>query len=297
MNDVVKVLEENRLYDDNYAKVYVNRPKEFFKNYKINKGSINKLPLSIKRNNDGFLMLDDEPYIVSDLPTDGHEEAFWVLLSNGSRVLIKKVNDTEIQNSILFKYLCKWLDVPCANDDVVLYQGKVFLLSPSFLSIDEYLFDYYDVEEKVRLKIDKLIDKASLIGHDFHVRKMLAVDMLAQNQDRFPNNFKVIKNKSKMRICPLYDNGILDINHDKVLFKTLFIINASTSDDDVFYYLMENDKFRWWCLKKIVTSEMPNLKEQIYHDKKIYIDDEVFNSFNKSVNDGKALILDNLKMF
>ncbi len=33
----------------------------------------------------------------------------------------------------------------------------------------------------------------------------------------------------------------------------------------------------------------------IYRDKKIYDDDELVESFNKTINDGKSIILDNYK--
>lgn len=295
MNNIVKALEENLLYGNSYANVCINKTKDFFESYKINKGPKNNLPNSIKRNNDGFLLIDYEPYIISDLKTDGHNEAFWMLLSNGSRILLKDVDNVEIQNELLFKCLCKWLDIPCANNDVAIFEGDTYLLSPSFLGINEYLFNYYDVYGKLEIDINELIKKASLINQDFHLKKMLTVDILTQNQDRFPRNFKVIKSSKQMKICPLYDNGILEINNMKLFFKHYPSINGSIKDDDILNYLMQDDEYKKWCFKKIISRQMPNFRNQIYNDKGVYIDDNVYDSFNKTVNDGKALILDNFK--
>lgn len=295
MDTIIKILKENQLYDDKSKEVYVNKKQDFLNNYKINKSSKNKIPNTIKRNNDGFLILDNEPYIISNLKENGHNDKFWIILSNGSRILLKDVTDDEIQNELLFKYLCKWLDIPCANYDVCLFGSEKYLISPSFLGINEYLFDYYNLNGKYHIKIDELLKDASYIDQDSFVRKTLIVDMLTQNQDRFPRNFKVIKNPKQIRICPLFDNGILEINNEKLLFKIYPEINYSISDDDIACYLMQDNKFKQWCLNKIISRQIPNLRKQIYEDKKIYIDDEVFDSFNKSVYDGKALILDNFK--
>ena len=47
--DIIRILEENRLYDDNYSDVYVNKAQDFLQSYKLNKGHVNKIPKSIKR--------------------------------------------------------------------------------------------------------------------------------------------------------------------------------------------------------------------------------------------------------
>lgn len=295
MNTIIKILEENRLYDDDFKNVYTNKIQKFIDDYKINKGSKNKLPNGMKRNKDGFLILEDEPYIISDLKTDGRNAAFWMLLSNGSRILLKDVDEVEIQNELLFKYLCKWLDIPCANNDAAIFEGSPYLLSPSLLGIDEYLFNYYNLDRTSDIKIDKLLSDASKIGQDFFLKKTLTVDMLSANQDRFPKNFRVIKSPKQIRICPLFDNGILEINSGKMRVLKLPVINGSLSHDDLINYLMQDIVYKKWCLKKIISRDMPNLKEQIQNDKGIYIDDDVFDSFNKSINNGKAIILDSYK--
>lgn len=295
--DIIRILEENRLYDDNYSGVYVNKAQDFLQSYKLNKGHVNKIPKSIKRDNNGFLLLDFEPYIISDLETGGHNEKFWMVLSNGSRVLLKSTAWVGIQNELLFKYLCKWLDVPCASVDVATYCFEKYLLSPSFLGINEYLFDYYDLYKSNDYSIDvaRLIEKAMAIKQDSFVRKMLIVDILAQQQDRFPANFKVVKNSKKTRICPLFDNEILEINSYMLRDKTYPSINLSANDDDVITYLLEDHKFKQWCLDKIISRQIPDFREMIRKDKGIYIDDSVSDSFNKTVKDGKTLILDNYK--
>ena len=293
MEKIIKTLEENRLYDDNYDEVYVNKIRDFFDSYQINKGSKNKIPKTLKRNSDGFLLLDNEPYIISDLQTDGHSEAFWMLLSNGSRVLLKQADYEEIQNELLFKYLCKWLDIPCANNDVALFEGDVYLLSPSFLALDEFLLDYYEVRKKTNIDVKNLIGKARKINQDTFVRKTLLVDILTDNQDRFPKNFKVIKGKKNIRICPLYDNGML--RECKKYSSVLLFAGESTDNYDIISYLLKNESFKNWCLKKLISKPYPDLRKTIYQDKGIYVDDEINKAFNKDVKDGISLVLDSIK--
>ena len=293
MEKIIKTLEENKLYDDNYDEVYVNKIRDFFDSYHVNKSSKNKLPHTIKRDNNGFLVLDNEPYIISDLKTDGHSEAFWMLLSNGSRVLLKQADYEEIQNELLFKYLCKWLDIPCANNDVTVFQGNVYLLSPSFLSLDEFLLDYYEVRGKQSIQVKDLVEKADKINQDAFVRKALLVDILTDNQDRFPKNFKVIKGKKNIRICPLYDNGML--RECKKYSSVLLFAKESTDNYDIISYLLKNESFRNWCLKKLISKPYPDLRKTIYQDKGIYVDDEINKAFNKDVKDGISLVLDSIK--
>lgn len=290
---IIKTLEENRLYNDNYHEVYINKIQDFFDSYHVNKSSKNKLPKSVKRNKDGFLILDNEPYIISDLIPDGHSEAFWMLLSNGSRILLKEADYEEIQNELLFKYLCKWLDIPCANNDVALFEGNVYLLSPSFLSLNEFLLDYYEVKKKKSIDVKELTEKAKQINQDSFVRKTLLVDMLTDNQDRFPNNFKVISGNDKTRICPLYDNGMLR-QCKKWSYVTLFV-GESQDNYDIISYLIGSPEFKSWCLNKLISKSYPSLKKQIYADKGIYVDDALSNAFDKDVKDGISLVLDAFK--
>lgn len=291
MNYIISILEENRLYDDNYNEVYTNKIDLFMRNYKINRTSKNKIPNSIKRDSNGFLILDNEPYIISDLVPNGHNESFWMLLSNGSRILLKNLNEHELQNELLFKYLCKWLNIPCANNDAAIFQGQTFLLSPSFLSPNKYLLDYYNIEGKNIIDLNKLLLDAFEIKQDSFIRKMLTVDILAKNYDRFLGNFKVIKSNKQIRICPLFDNELLG-NYGKGKMIRLTSFKGFIDNAEIIKYLKQDPAFKEWCFKNIVLNPMPNFKQEVFNEKKLYIDDGIFNEFNNNVNEGKALILD-----
>lgn len=325
-NKIIGILKENGLYDDERGILDTNEIDDFLKNYKMNKSHINTLPENIVRSDDGFLMIESVPYIISRKKEEGHNLKYWLLFDNGCRALLKNLNWIKIQNELLFKYLCNWLDIPCVDVDACYLGSTKFLVSPSFLGINEKALNYYNGTTSTSLNIKKLLeeDSASLteyepiesrfyrdftkhldieqlikmadrIKQSFFIRRVLLVDILAQNEDRFPRNIKIIKGKKGIRECPLFDHEILAINGESLCFKMLPSINDSTDYDKIINYLLKDNEFRNWCLEKILLKQVPDFREMIYRDKKIYVDDEVVESFNKTINDGKSIILDNYK--
>ena len=76
MDEIINILTENRLFNDRPSDISVNKIDEFLKNYEINPGSYNPLPNNIKRNNDGYIILNELPYIISDFDTNTRNESF-----------------------------------------------------------------------------------------------------------------------------------------------------------------------------------------------------------------------------
>ncbi len=287
---IIKTLEENRLYDDDYSEVTCNNINNFFKDYKLNTSSHNPIPNNLKRDKNGFLILDNEPFIISDLKTDGHNYNKWILFNNGSRALLKKVFPKEIYMELLFQELASVLNIPSAKYDVALLNENIFLISQSFLSLNEYLFDYYGVEEKTFIDVEKLTEESKKINQDKHVRKMLFIDLLTDHIDRFPHNFKVIMNKNGKKIAPLYDNGLCSIGR---LYKTKFTFpeyKGSILPSNIISFLINDKDFKNWVLKHINNVNPTYFKEKIKEEKGIYIDDEMNNLFTKNVLEKRDLV-------
>lgn len=290
MNElVIKTLEKNRLYDDNYQNVLINKEKDFFNNYKINKTNLNPLPNNVKRNKNGFIILDDEPFIISDLKTDGHNNNTWMLLDNGSRILLKKVEENEMYMELLFQELAKALNIPCAKYDVATLNNNNFLISQSFLSLDEYLLDYYNVEEKTFIDVEELIDEGKKIKQDDHVKKTLFIDILTKHFDRFPHNFKVIINNDNKKVSPLYDNGLCGIGY---LYKTRFTFpeyKGSINPSNIIKFLISDEEFRNWVSNYINKINPISFKDKIKQEKGIYIDNDMNELFIKNVQENQTL--------
>ena len=302
MDIAKKILIENGLYEEisplkgEYVPYESNNLEVFLKEYHLNRGKKNRLPKNVERNKYGYINLDNEPHIKANYTEVGHCDKYWFILKNGSRIMIKKEDYDLIQNEVLFKYLCKDLDIPCAFADIATYKNDTYFLTTSFLRLNEELVDYYNLMENKYISdidIKKLLEKASELKQDSFIKKMLTVDILTGNIDRFPKNFRVIKNGGKYRIAPLFDNSCLF--EEGKYSVVLPSINESCNYDDVLAYLMQDPMHRQWCYDKIIHKNFPNFSNQIYIDKSIYIDDNFQDRFNEQLENGKQLVLEAYK--
>ncbi len=286
---IIKTLEENRLYDDNYDLVSYNKINNFFKDYKLNTSNNNPLPNNLKRDKNGFLILDNESFIISDLEIDGHNDNKWMLFSNGSRALLKNVYQDELQMELLFQELANTLNIPSAKYDVVTLNKNPFLISQSFLSLEEYLFDYYNVEKKTFIDVEELVKEGKKINQDKHVRKTLFIDLLTKHYDRFPHNFKIIMSKENKKVAPLYDNGLCCIG---TLYKSRFTFpeyKGSINPSNIIKFLISDEEFRNWVSNYINKINLISFKDKIKQEKGIYIDNDMNELFIKNVQENQTL--------
>ena len=293
MNKVINILEENRLFDDKPDEIYVNKIADFFNNYKINTTSHNPFPTNIKRNKDGYIILNELPYIISDLDTHTRKNSFWMILDNGSRIFVKEAEDNEMDNELLFQELCKILKIPCANYDIGILNGNKYLISNSFLGINDIVYDYYDLEnhkEKYYVDIDKMIEKAEKINQQGFFKKTITIDGLVRNVDRFPRNFKTILSNGENKICPLHDNGLRDKKR-----ITMPFIGNSASFNNILEYLMQDESYKQWAKHYVLNQKIPNIKKIIRNKKKIYIDNNTYYIFEDNLKEGKQLVKDAYK--
>lgn len=286
MSKIISILEENRLFDDCKDEIYTNKIADFFNNYKFNSTSSNPFPSYIKRNKDGYILLNDIPYIISDLETKTRKQSFWMLLDNGSRIFVKEAEEDEMENELLFQELCKTLNIPCANYDIALYNGDKFLVSNSFLAVNEIVYDYYKLEGLDYVEIDDILFYANEINQGMHFKQTLTIDGLTKNVDRFPHNFKsILTEEHKNRICPLFDNGL----RDKFRITMPFIGN-SASYNSILEYIMQDEKYKNWIKSYILDKKIPNVKDIIFRKKGIYIDKNNYDKFKTDLTEGKKLI-------
>lgn len=293
MEYIRKVLNENKMLENEYLQS--NEIQKFKETYKLNVSNKNRFPKNIKRNKDGYIILDNIPFIMTKAQNkEGHNNIYWLILENGSRILLKEVSYTEIMSELLFKELAKKLDIQSANYDIGVLNNKVYLISPSFLRIGEKLVDYYNLSfNNYEVDVKELTTKAKEIKQDLFVRKMLTIDMLTENEDRFPNNFRTIQSRKNIRICPLFDNGLA-----RGTFKFNTIIPSIDGDTDltyVFSYLMQNEEYKLWVINKILNKNLYDLNEKIRLERGIYVDEDITLSFEESIDNGKVILLDALK--
>ena len=92
MDDKIKtILKANHLYDKDNKKlenfnITHNKLDEFYDTYKQNHTNKQSIP-EVKRDKEGRIILEEIPFIVSNLED---ENINWLLLNNGTKLLLKK---------------------------------------------------------------------------------------------------------------------------------------------------------------------------------------------------------------
>ena len=290
------ILIKNRLFNYGYDDVYVNKEKEFLSNYTFNETSNNPWDYE-NRNKDGLIILDDKPFIINDAVTDGHNKAQFIVLTNGSRILLKEVEKDEMYMELLFKELADFLNIPCASYDIVTLNNHEYLASNSFLDIDDLLFDYYKLYEyknqikysNIEINIKNLISKSNEINQTEFLLKAIFIDILTKNNDRFPNNFRAILRNNNMDICPLFDNGLCGLN--RKYHAAYLTYNNRQNTYDILNYIMSYKALKDWINKLLPFIDCDTLKDNIYRKKGIYIDDKTSKIFANNVTEIQKKIL------
>lgn len=294
---VIKTLEKNLLYEDpayTHLDIDANMEEDFFKKYKFKDDGKNNFPRKISRDNYGNILLDEIPYLVSNLPSDGNFESHWVLLSNGSKILVKEIDYCMQLFELMFKGLCDQLGIACAEYDLV-KTDKVYLASQSFLKTNEFLFDYYEFTGKAELKIIKskikkleindLVEKAKRINDTDRMLKTIFIDTITNHYDRFPYNYKIIKNNFGYFSSPLFDNGGCCESIEKFLYQRVSH-NDSIEKEDILYKLLTYKEFFDWFIQNVDNINIEQIAENIYKRKHIYVDSCIYEDFDKTVSDG-----------
>lgn len=126
MDDKIKtILKANHLFDENNNResfdVSFNRLDEFYDTYKQNHTNKQSIP-EVKRDKNGRIILEEIPFVVSNLEK---ENINWLLLNNGTKLLLKKNRDTnENDFEVLISYFLKQLDIKHAKYDLQHLMGK-----------------------------------------------------------------------------------------------------------------------------------------------------------------------------
>lgn len=301
MDDKIKtILKANHLFDENNNKesfdVKFNKLDEFYDTYKQNHTNKQSIP-EVKRDKEGRIVLEEIPFIVSNLED---ENINWLLLNNGTKLLLKK-NRLKEENDfeVLMTYFLKQLDMRHARYDVATFKDEEYLVSPSFLKN----------KEKIILPFDKCpniiegYDKIKNYGGESFFLKTCFVDRIYGNIDRFPKNFGIITGakingrNAQERLCPLYDNAAKNsvlVREEKYGFFP-YIDNEITSCQDIFSYLLEYEEIMNFTGKQLRKSNIYKALCEMQKDKKITMNNDYYNKIQNFFKDSEYLINNALK--
>lgn len=285
MSKVIDILKSNRLYDESYNRNEIagNKIDTFLDTYKYNPTKKHFYPKNITRDKNGNILLDEIPYIVSNIYVNGDNKPFWIILNNGSKILIKDVSNETIELELLIMYFLKELDMSCAKYDRVLLNGKTYISSNSFLRNSEEINFVLPVPGR---NIEQNIEITRKYNAYIFYLKTVLIDRLYGNIDRHAN-FGIITgthmhgNPAPPRITPLFDNG------DKSLFREyehdqLFPgINGDDSMDTVISYLLNYEFIEFFIKDKLKNMSLEKCASLLEKEKGIVVSNDVESAYKK----------------
>lgn len=281
------ILKENKIYNDYLpnSEILVNKPNVFFNKYKLNNTNVNNFPANITRDFSGAIILDEIPFIKENYPDT---DLFWIVLDNGSRILIKYTSEDKIEQEILIMYLLKALRIKCAKYDKVKLNGKNYLASLSFLAPNEKI-----VTNREILSIDEGFNASKKTNSELHYLKTIFADRLYGNRDRFPNNYGIIHSYNNPdKICPLFDNG--DFCFSEISDSRFPKINGKNDLDVVMNYLLSNNEIMNWVENIMTNVNLDKLYMQL-EENKIKLSGTTYDNFKFYFKDVENIINDELK--
>lgn len=281
------ILKENKIYNDYLpnSEILVNKPDVFFSNYKLNNTNINNFPTNITRDSNGAIILDEIPFIKENYPDT---DLFWVVLDNGSRILIKYTSQDKIEQEIFITQLLKELKIKCAEYDKVKLNGKSYLASLSFLAPNEKIVTNEEI-----LSIDEGFNASLKNNSELHYLKTIFADRLYGNRDRFPNNYGMIHSYNNPdRICPLFDSG--DFCFSKISDSRFPKINGKNDLDIVMNYLLSNNEIMNWVENIMTNVNLNKIYTQLIENK-IRLSETTYENFKFYFKDVENIINDELK--
>lgn len=301
MDDKIKtILKANHLFDENNNResfdIKFNKLDEFYDTYKQNHTNKQSIP-EVKRDKNGRIILEEIPFVVSNLE-DPHNN--WLLLNNGTKLLVKKNRDrNENDFEVLISYFLKQLDIKHARYDIATFNGKEYLVTPSFLRN----------KEKVILPFDECpsiiegYNKMKKYGGESFFLKTCFIDRIYGNIDRFPNNFGIIAGgmvngrKAQARLCPLYDNATKNsilVREEKYGFFP-FLSNQIISCKDMFSYLLDYEQIISFAKGPLKRANIYKAMEEVQKEKNIIMNNEYFSEIQHFFKDSEYLINGALK--
>lgn len=300
-NEIIKILKIKNLYDEknDLSKPIKNSNKidEFLKTYKTNPSKKQKIPYMSRK--DGFLNLEEIPFIISNKNTNSFFNK-WCLLNNGTKLLLKKrYNHKYNEAELLIMYFLKQLNMPCANYDIATYKNEEYLICPSFLRNKEKIVNPFNNQPIIKdgYELMKQYDGQT------HFIKTCFVDRIYGNIDRFPCNYGIITGnvcngkKTKPRLCPLFDNvdfSSVLIREEKYGFFPSINENIN-SCEDVFKYLLDYEIIMNWTDTTLKKANLYKAAEKMKEEKEILINNETYQEYESFFKDSESLINNALK--
>ena len=216
------------------------------------------------RNSEGFIDLDEVGIVLFEESREqrGLKDKWWIDF-NGRKVLIKGEEEglNGFFSELIYEELAKQAGIPTSIHDLIKFNGKIGILSPMFNdldngeefdttysligqpqktyqggSIEEVLYDYDEIEQKLYGSISKYKDMTNEEKKQLIIdrRKQIALRLVCCEIDGHIENEGIIRyqdaeGKTKVRCAPTFDN------------ETAFLLNSE--ENTIQAYVESNEAY------------------------------------------------------
>lgn len=126
--------------------------------------------------------------------------------------------------------------------------------------------------------------------------KTVFADLIYGGTDRFPGNYKLIKNKntSEIRTCPLLDNAeyLFEKNFNEY---TPHLENGSYDINEIISYLLNYEAIMHWVINPVKKTNLQNVAERLKREKNFIVSNITYKRFENYFKDSEAVINEELK--
>ncbi len=298
---IIKVLKQNHLYDENNSPVFkINKEEEFFRTYKMNVSCKAKFPENITRDEEGRIILDEIPLIVSNKKEGGRGLNKWAILNNGTKLLLKSSRFSSYsKGELVIMYFLKSLNMNTANYDIVRLDNREYLASICFLRNDEKITNPFKEAPNIQEGYN-LLKKDNI---STHFLKTCFTDRIYGNIDRFPYNFGIISGgklngrDTQKRICPLYDNfdELSVFIREDILSCFPGLDKEDASCEEVINSLLSYEEIMHWAHGPLKNANLHTSVERLHEEKNIFMDSNLYDRMESFFKDSEKIINNELK--
>lgn len=158
---------------------------------------------------------------------------------NGEYFFQKEVSDVDIINEIIGRYLCNKINLKTTDLKVIKENNKPYkIITPNYRSNDYVFFkpeDNFEYGEYVEYFDDRYFKDLDNYHKD-DLLKLLAVDLMMEQEDRYARNMEEYYLNNNIRLAPIIDFSNSFINYrDFTYFNPYILIRKDLRSLDLFY--------------------------------------------------------------
>lgn len=266
----------------------------------------------IKRDSEGYFILDGENFIEREHNGPGVYAKKWIMI-NGKSVLIKELDkNNDVNTTLISEEIARSAGYDVASYYPAILDGKKVVITPSFLKIEENQAGDYFVEEIIQGKVisgsNMDVSENPKLIRDFFEKKDVSDDLLDEIIEKYKSvmlfnifinlrdghngNWGVIKGaNNKYRFTPVFDlEGGLSENNLEI---RPINIKGNYDDSEMIDFLLEDGRIRRYA-ERLLCVDMDKVYDSIESEKRVKIPEETRVANKKIIENGKQKVRDAL---